>query len=298
MHDRVRGSRLWSERRLSLTWPRSQCRGFLRSLIQITVTLPRRSCRSIGVRPLNFSPGVACQPPGLFSCRPLGDCKPIAINRSLPVSGQMEREHLSMRMASKRLAPFEQRIFKAPFQSAFSKRLGNHAAAVGLDVAHYNLRRAHEALRSTPANGRLASRIMFGRLVNELTLHFRHLHLRYRIGGDSSGSLKAAVLTQAAQFFSVQKLSSRPKRKASAGEPRQCLSTANVSTLRKQNSRRPKTAAEISVSASSSVLGRPNSLEANQSIAEYLPVIQVPLGHPQDTSRSSTGIRICTDFPK
>ncbi len=147
MHDRVRGSRLWSERRLSLTWPRSQCRGFLRSLIQITVTLPRRSCRSIGVRPLNFSPGVACQPPGLFSCRPLGDCKPIAINRSLPVSGQMEREHLSMRMASKRLAPFEQRIFKAPFQSAFSKRLGNHAAAVGLDVAHYNLRRAHEALR-------------------------------------------------------------------------------------------------------------------------------------------------------
>jgi len=79
--------------------------------------------------------------------------------------------------------------------NGFSKRLGNHAAAVGLDVAHYDLRRAHEALRSTPANGRLASRIMSSRLVNEPTLHFRHLHLPYRIGGDSFGSLRAAVLT-------------------------------------------------------------------------------------------------------
>jgi hypothetical protein len=35
--------------------------------------------------------------------------------------------------------------------NAFSKKLENHIAAVGLFVAHYNLCRVHEALRITPA---------------------------------------------------------------------------------------------------------------------------------------------------
>jgi hypothetical protein len=35
--------------------------------------------------------------------------------------------------------------------NAFSKKLDNHAAAVSLYVAHYNLCRVHETLRSTPA---------------------------------------------------------------------------------------------------------------------------------------------------
>jgi hypothetical protein len=35
--------------------------------------------------------------------------------------------------------------------NGFSKRIENHCAAVSLYVAHYNLCRAHESLRSTPA---------------------------------------------------------------------------------------------------------------------------------------------------
>jgi hypothetical protein len=35
--------------------------------------------------------------------------------------------------------------------NAFSKKLDNHAAAVSLYVAHYNLCRVHESLRTTPA---------------------------------------------------------------------------------------------------------------------------------------------------
>jgi hypothetical protein len=35
--------------------------------------------------------------------------------------------------------------------NAFSKKLDNHLAAVALYVAHYNLCRVHEALRTTPA---------------------------------------------------------------------------------------------------------------------------------------------------
>jgi hypothetical protein len=35
--------------------------------------------------------------------------------------------------------------------NGFSKKLDNHTAAVSLYVAHYNLCRAHEALRITPA---------------------------------------------------------------------------------------------------------------------------------------------------
>jgi len=35
--------------------------------------------------------------------------------------------------------------------NGFSKQLENHAAAVSLYVAHYNLCRVHETLRATPA---------------------------------------------------------------------------------------------------------------------------------------------------
>ncbi len=35
--------------------------------------------------------------------------------------------------------------------NGFSKKLENHAAAVSLYVAHYNLCRVHESLRTTPA---------------------------------------------------------------------------------------------------------------------------------------------------
>jgi IS1 family transposase len=54
----------------------------------------------------------------------------------------VERQHLTLRMSSKRFARLG---------NAFSKKLENHAAAVSLYVAHYNLCRVHEALRTTPA---------------------------------------------------------------------------------------------------------------------------------------------------
>jgi hypothetical protein len=44
----------------------------------------------------------------------------------------------------------QQRRFTRP-TNAFSKELENHAAAVSLYVAHYNLCRVHEALWVTPA---------------------------------------------------------------------------------------------------------------------------------------------------
>jgi len=53
-----------------------------------------------------------------------------------------ERSNLSLRMASRRFTRLT---------NAFSKKLENHAAAVALYVAHYNLCRVHEALRVTPA---------------------------------------------------------------------------------------------------------------------------------------------------
>jgi hypothetical protein len=41
--------------------------------------------------------------------------------------------------------------------NGFSKKLDNHVAAVALYVAHYNLCRTHEALRTTPAIARNAA---------------------------------------------------------------------------------------------------------------------------------------------
>lgn len=49
----------------------------------------------------------------------------------------------------------------ARLTNGLSKKLANHEAAVSLYVAHYNLCRVHEALRTTPG-APLASRIGFG----------------------------------------------------------------------------------------------------------------------------------------
>lgn len=54
----------------------------------------------------------------------------------------VERQNLSLRMGSRRFTRLT---------NGFSKKLDNHVAAVALYVAHYNLCRTHEALRTTPA---------------------------------------------------------------------------------------------------------------------------------------------------
>jgi hypothetical protein len=54
----------------------------------------------------------------------------------------VERQNLTLRMGSKRFARLS---------NGFSKRLECHLAAVSLHVAFYNLCRAHESLRTTPA---------------------------------------------------------------------------------------------------------------------------------------------------
>jgi IS1 family transposase len=54
----------------------------------------------------------------------------------------VERSNLTVRMQCRRLTRLT---------NAFSKKLENHAAAVALFVAHYNLCRVHETLRVTPA---------------------------------------------------------------------------------------------------------------------------------------------------
>ena len=54
----------------------------------------------------------------------------------------VERQNLTLRMQQRRFTRLT---------NGFSKKLENHAAAVALYVAHYNLCRVHEALRITPA---------------------------------------------------------------------------------------------------------------------------------------------------
>lgn len=54
----------------------------------------------------------------------------------------VERGNLSIRMGCRRFTRLT---------NAFSKKVENHAAAVSLYVAHYNLCRVHESLRDTPA---------------------------------------------------------------------------------------------------------------------------------------------------
>lgn len=62
--------------------------------------------------------------------------------RFLICTSHVERQNLSMRMASRRFTRLT---------NGFSKKAVNHAAAVSLYVAHYNLCRVHETLRITPA---------------------------------------------------------------------------------------------------------------------------------------------------
>src|SRR6195952_1236062 len=54
----------------------------------------------------------------------------------------VERQNLSLRMGSRRFTRLT---------NGFSKKLDNHVAAGALYVAHYNLCRVHEALKTTPA---------------------------------------------------------------------------------------------------------------------------------------------------
>jgi IS1 family transposase len=54
----------------------------------------------------------------------------------------VERHNLSLRMGQRRFTRLT---------NGFSKKLDNHVAAVALYVAHYNLCRVHEALKTTPA---------------------------------------------------------------------------------------------------------------------------------------------------
>lgn len=53
----------------------------------------------------------------------------------------VERSHLTLRQSCKRFVRLG---------TGFSKKLENHAAAVSLYVAHYNLCRVHESLKTTP----------------------------------------------------------------------------------------------------------------------------------------------------
>ena len=57
-------------------------------------------------------------------------------------TSRVERQNLSVRMASRRFTRLT---------NGFSKKIENHRAAVSLYVAHYNLCRVHESLRTTPA---------------------------------------------------------------------------------------------------------------------------------------------------
>lgn len=54
----------------------------------------------------------------------------------------VERSNLSIRMSNRRFTRLT---------NGFSKKLDNHCAAISLYVAHYNLCRVHETLRTTPA---------------------------------------------------------------------------------------------------------------------------------------------------
>jgi hypothetical protein len=76
-------------------------------------------------------------------------CEVTAVERDV-VSGvptqistsYVERSNLSLRMASRRFTRLT---------NGFSKKIDNHVAAVSLYVAHFNLCRIHETLRTTPA---------------------------------------------------------------------------------------------------------------------------------------------------
>jgi hypothetical protein len=63
-------------------------------------------------------------------------------DRRLISTSIVERQNLNMRMSMRRFTRLT---------NAFSKKLENLQAAVGLHFAHYNLVRLHKTLRVTPA---------------------------------------------------------------------------------------------------------------------------------------------------
>jgi len=74
--------------------------------------------------------------------------------------GYAERSNLSIRMGSRRFTRLT---------NGFSKKLENHAAAVSLYVAHYNLCRWHETIRAARQQRPLPSPIILGRLASYWT---------------------------------------------------------------------------------------------------------------------------------
>jgi hypothetical protein len=99
----------------------------------------------IQIRPLQNSTHLAVKD----AARRYSPAAVIAVSRDV-ISGvpaeistsYVERSNLSIRMGSRRFTRLT---------NGFSKKLDNHAAAVSLYVAHYNMCRPHEALRTTPA---------------------------------------------------------------------------------------------------------------------------------------------------
>src|ERR1700730_18588413 len=63
-------------------------------------------------------------------------------NRAHISTSMIERQNLTMRMSMRRFTRLT---------NAFSKKLENLQAAVGLHFAHYNFVRLHSSLRTTPA---------------------------------------------------------------------------------------------------------------------------------------------------
>ena len=92
----------------------------------------------------------------------------------------VERQNLSLRMASKRFARLS---------NGFSKRIECHLAAVALHVAFYNFVRIHESLRITPAVaiGISDHAWSIGELLDAaLATHQLHRSRLHRIGASSS----------------------------------------------------------------------------------------------------------------
>jgi IS1 family transposase len=103
-----------------------------------------RAAHGVIVKKYNASEVTTAEAARRYSPAPV-----VAVSRDV-VSGvpemistsYVERQNLTVRMSSRRFTRLT---------NGFSKKLENHAAAVSLYVAHYNLCRWHETIRSTPA---------------------------------------------------------------------------------------------------------------------------------------------------
>lgn len=94
-----------------------------------------------GGRPLSsnasFAPAQSSN--AAWCCRPVIAGKP---NQAHISTSLVERQNLTMRMSMRRFTRLT---------NAFSKKVENLKAAVGLHFAHYNYVRRHKTLRTTPA---------------------------------------------------------------------------------------------------------------------------------------------------